>query len=112
MSVAPSARLERLAALRAQVHALESTGAGMGCLPFGVDAIDVRLAGGGLAPAALHEAAAASPHVADDAAATLFLAALAARWAGPTGTVLWALSRRDLFAPGLAQAGLTPERLI
>ena len=26
--------------------------------------------------------------------------------------MLWALTRRDLFAPGLAQAGLTPDRLI
>ena len=26
--------------------------------------------------------------------------------------MLWALARRDLFAPGLAQAGLTPERLL
>jgi protein ImuA len=26
--------------------------------------------------------------------------------------VLWAVARRDLFAPGLAQAGLTPDRLL
>ena len=26
--------------------------------------------------------------------------------------MLWALTRRDLFAPGLAQAGLTPDRLL
>ena len=65
--------------------------------------------------AALHEAAAASPAPGDDAAATLFLAALAARFArgaAAGGQVLWALARRDLFAPGLAQAGLTPERLL
>ncbi len=57
---------------------------------------------------------AASPAPGDDAAATLFLAAAAARFsrAGGTGQVLWALARRDLFAPGLAQAGLTPDRLI
>jgi protein ImuA len=45
----------------------------------------------------------------------LFLAALAARFSraqGEAGQVLWALARRDLFAPGLAQAGLTPDRLI
>ena len=26
--------------------------------------------------------------------------------------MLWAVSRRDLFAPGLAQAGLAPERVL
>ena len=83
-------------------------------LPFGLEAVDGRLAGGGLAPA-LHEAAAAAPAPGDDAAATLFLAALAARFSRDrpgSGQVLWALTRRDLFAPGLAQAGLTPDRLL
>ena len=82
-------------------------------LPFGIEEVDGRLAGGGLAPA-LHEAAAAAPAPGDDAAATLFLAAAAARFAiaRGEGQVLWALTRRDLFAPGLAQAGLTPDRLL
>ncbi|HYZ48350.1 MAG TPA: protein ImuA, partial [Sphingomonas sp.] len=48
----------------------------------------------------------------DDAAATLFLAGIAGRRAGARGTVLWAMARRDLFAPGLAQAGLPPDRLL
>ena len=108
----PSSRSERLAALRAEVRAIESAGAAAGaraCLPFGIDAIDARLAGGGLAGAALHEIAGAGPGLGDDAAATLFIAGIAARL---EGTLLWALSRRDLFAPGLAQAGLPPDRLI
>jgi protein ImuA len=111
MSAATPCRLERLAALRAEVRAIESAGAGTEreCLPFGVDAIDRRLAGGGLAVAALHEVAAARPGLGDDAAATLFVAAAAARL---PGTVLWALRRRDLFAPGLALAGLGPERVL
>src|SRR5215203_476043 len=94
------ARAERLAALRAEVRALESAGAGEGreFLPFGIDAIDSRLAGGGLAVAALHEAAGERPGPGDEAAATLFLASIAAR---RRGTILWALARRDLFAPGL-----------
>jgi protein ImuA len=103
---------DRLAALRVEVRAIESAGRGAGgahCLPFGVESIDRRLAGGGLAVGALHEAAAARPGLPDEAAATLFLAAIAARLAGP---VLWALTRRDLFAPGLAQAGLAPDRLL
>jgi protein ImuA len=107
----------RLEALKAEIRAIERAGAvrrgGGEALPFGIEAVDGRLAGGGLMPA-LHEAAAASPAPGDDAAATLFLAATAARFAiaQGEGQVLWALARRDLFAPGLAQAGLTPDRLI
>jgi protein ImuA len=113
MSVLPSPDV-RLAALREEVRAIERAGrcAGRSALPFGLEPVDSRLADGGLALGALHEAAAASPELGDEAAATLFLAAAAARLAGAEGTVLWALARRDLFAPGLAQAGLAPERLL
>src|SRR3954452_15462086 len=103
---------ERLAALRAEVRAIESGGraadGGEG-LAFGIESIDSRLAGGGLAAAALHEAAGDRPGLPDEAAATLFLASLAARRGG---VVLWALARRDLFAPALQQSGLAPERLL
>lgn len=78
-------------------------------LPFGIEAIDSRLADGGLRLDALHEVAAGTSDMADDCAATLFLAGLAARAWGP---VLWVVRRRDLFAPGLAQSGLDPKRLI
>jgi protein ImuA len=113
---ATSLRDARLAALREEVRMIESSGraAGRSVLPFGLDPVDRRLAGGGLAVGALHEAAPASAALGDDAAATLFLASLAARLSRQAegGTVLWALARRDLFAPGLALAGLTPERLL
>ena len=104
----------RIAALRAEIAALAESarGGARASLPFGLAAIDRRLAGGGLAVEALHEVAGAAPGQSDDAAATLFAAAIAARRAGGSGTILWALSRRDLFAPGLAQAGLAPERLL
>jgi len=109
----------RLAALREEVRAIERSGpaaaaAARSCLAFGIAEVDARLAGGGLA-SGLHEAAPATAAPSDEAAATLFLAAAAARFAmarGEGGQVLWALSRRDLFAPGLALAGLTPDRLI
>lgn len=106
-----SAQSERLASLRATVRALESPrGRGEGALlRFGIADVDGRLADGGLAVGALHEAAAARGGLPDEAAATLFLAALAARRQGP---VLWALARRDLFAPGLAGVGLGPERVL
>jgi protein ImuA len=106
------ARSERLSALRAEVRAIEcavTTRGGAGVLPFGVGTVDRRLAGGGLALGALHEAAGAGASLSDEAAATLFVAAIAARL---PGTVLWALGRRDLFAPGLAGAGLGPERVL
>jgi len=101
----------RLDALRAELRAIESgqRSEASAVLPFGMDEVDCALASGGLACGALHEVAGASAGLADDAAATLFAAGIAARLAGP---VLWALSRRDLFAPGLAQAGLGPDRLI
>ena len=78
-------------------------------LPFGVAALDGRLAGEGLRLDALHEVAAATPRHGDDASATLFMAGIAARAWGP---VLWAVRRHDLFAPGLYQAGLAPERVL
>ncbi|MES2754199.1 MAG: hypothetical protein V4659_06005 [Pseudomonadota bacterium] len=78
-------------------------------LPFGISALDQRLGGGGLRIDALHEVAAARAGWGDDAPATLFMAGVAARSSGP---ILWIVRGRDLFAPGLYQAGLTPERLI
>jgi protein ImuA len=110
MSPSP-ARSRRLDALKAEVRAIESAAAAgvRECLPFGLESIDARLAGGGLACAALHEAAPDRPGLSDDAAATLFLASIAAR---RPGTVLWALGRHDLFAPGLALAGLPPDRIL
>lgn len=113
MAVSPSLSLD---ALRAEIRAIERGGimaAARPALSFGMRDVDARLAAGGLLPA-LHEAAAASLAPGDDAAAILFLAALAARFsrAAGTGQVLWAVARRDLFAPGLAQAGLTPDRIL
>lgn len=76
-------------------------------LPFGIGALDSHLGGGGLRTGALHEAAALTQSLADDAAVTLFLAGIAAREAANGGgPVVWASCRSDLYAPGLAQAGL------
>lgn len=112
----PSQTEARLDALREQVRQIENArrSDGRGVLPFGIDAVDDRLAGGGLALAALHEAAPERPSLNDDGAALLFLAALAGRLSRVKGQrqALWALARRDLFAPGLAGAGLGPDRLI
>jgi protein ImuA len=96
--------------LRAEIERLEAGGrADKTVLPFGVPAIDARLPEGGLALAALHEVAGAGAGVVDAAAAALFAAGVAAR---TKGQVLWCVTRPDLFAPSLAQAGLPPERVI
>ena len=99
-----------LAQLREQLRAMETQGfRRRPVLPFGMAALDSRLANGGLRLDALHEIAAASSDMAEDCAATLFMAGIAARAWGP---VLWVVRRRDLFAPGLSQVGLDPKRLI
>lgn len=97
-------------ALRAQVARIENAGArSLAVLPFGVAALDRGLPGGGLALGALHEISGGGAAAADAAAATLFAAGIAARTGG---ALLWCVERSELFAPGLAQAGLAAARLI
>jgi protein ImuA len=82
-------------------------------LPFGIDSLDRRLSDKGLRAGALHEFSAFSCALVDDAAATLFIAGIAAREACATGApVLWASCRNDLYAPGVEQAGLHAAHVI
>jgi protein ImuA len=78
-------------------------------LPFCIPSIDAHLPGRGLALGCLHEFAGASPDFEHAAAPISFVAGVLTRLKGP---VLWCLTRRDLFAPGLASVGLNPERVI
>ena len=78
-------------------------------LPFGLPGIDAALPGGGLPLGALHEVAGYGADIQHGAASALFAAGILARMEGP---VLWVLERRDLFAPGLAGAGLHPDRVV
>lgn len=78
-------------------------------LPFGIQDVDARLPGGGLAMGALHEVAGGGNGALDGAAAALFSAGVAAR---TKGKVLWCITKADLFAPSFAQAGLQPDRVI
>lgn len=78
-------------------------------LPFGLETVDDRLPGGGLALGALHEVAGGGNGSVDGAAAALFAAGIAAR---TNGRILWCLTRPDLFAPAIAQAGLSADRVI
>jgi protein ImuA len=96
--------------LRARIQRLDgAAGRRRLLLPFGIQAIDQHLPGGGLAIGALHEVAGGGHGAIDGAAAALFAAGIAAR---TRGKVLWCLTRPDLFAPALAQAGLMPDRVI
>lgn len=106
------ARPDVLADLRARVAVLGTPASPAMVLPFGVAALDARLAGGGMAGGALHEIAPAAPTLAEDAAASLFLAGIAARFGTPNGIVLWALTRFDLYSPAIEQAGLAPDRVL
>lgn len=104
---------DALATLRAKVAAVTERAVDHGVLAFGVDALDERLAAGGLAVGGLHEVTGASSSLADDAAATLFIAGIVARFAvAASSPVLWATTRFDLYAPGLEQAGLAPAHVI
>jgi len=108
-----SVALESFAPTLAQLRTIATPATDYRVLPFGVDAIDGRLGAGGLRAGALHEASARSVAMVDDAATTLFLAGIAAREAAEAGgPVLWASCRSDLYAPGLAQAGLPSSSVI
>lgn len=108
---ADARRVHLLAELRAQVAAPATDGRGV--VPFGIDTLDRQLAGGGLDVGGLHEVTAASPTLGNDAAATLFTAGIGARCAeAPGATVVWIVTRFDLYAPGLEQAGLGPAQLL
>lgn len=106
-------RSDQIAVLRASVEGIGGPTVDHGVLAFGVDAIDDRLAQGGLAVGGLHEVAGATTVLGDDAAATLFVGGIAARFAAGAGApVLWATTRFDLYAPGLEQAGLSPANVL
>lgn len=80
----------------------------MPVIPFGIAAIDECLPSTGIRQGALHEFT-GSPQLADDAAATCFIAGVVARI---EGTVIWCLHWQDLFAPSLYLSGLHPDRVI
>ena len=106
----PIAAVHPFEHLRAEIARIEGAGrTRKDVLPFGVERIDARLPGGGLALGALHEVAGGGDGVVHGTASALFAAGVAAR---TRGKVLWCVTRTDLFAPALSQVGLAPDRLI
>jgi protein ImuA len=96
--------------LRSAIARIEDRGrAPRGILPFGISSLDKRLPSGGLSLGALHEIAGGGNGAVEGTASALFAAGIAAR---TRGQVLWCVTRADLFAPSLAQAGLASDRVI
>jgi protein ImuA len=102
-------RREVIDDLRRQIERLGGTYGSRKSLPFGVSVLDRHLPGRGLIVGALHEVVEHGPAAEFAGSATFFTAGIAARLKGP---VLWCLTRRDLFAPGLMKVGLHPDRII
>lgn len=105
-------RAGRLAAMRAKIAAIEAGGrADSESLPFGADAVDACLLGGGLPLGRWHEIGAEGME-AETAAAPAAFAALMAAPLARRGEAVWVMRRDDLWAPGLAGLGFPAERLI
>jgi protein ImuA len=105
----PPAAIAELRDRIARIERIHTRGTPAKFLSLGIPAIDQAVPGGGINLSALHEAASVGPDTEHAAAATLFVAGLLARLDGP---VLWVLRQADLFAPGLAGAGLQPDRVV
>lgn len=102
-------RCEVIDDLRRQIERLGGVYGSRKSQPFGVLALDRHLPSKGLTLGALHEVIEEGPASEFAGTATFFTAGIAARLKGP---VLWCLTRRDLFAPGLMQVGLHPDRVV
>jgi protein ImuA len=108
-SPAPSPAIAHLRERIARIERSHVRGSTERSIPLHIPAIDEALPTGGIRLGALHEAASAGPDTEHAAAATLFIAGILARLDGP---ILWVLRQADLFAPGLAAAGLDPTRIV
>jgi protein ImuA len=105
----PSPAIAHLRERIARIERLHTRGSAERSVPLEIAAIDQVLPTGGIRLGALHEAASAGPDTEHATAATLFIAGILARLDGP---ILWVLRQADLFAPGLAAAGLDPGRIV
>jgi protein ImuA len=104
--------MAQLEAIRARIAALEAgTRTPSPALPFGHEAIDACLPGGGLPLGRWHELTGEGMEL-ETAAATAGFAALMARPLAARGHVVWVMRRGDLYAPGLAFLGFPADRLI
>jgi protein ImuA len=103
-----SPKLARLEALRRQLMTEAVLGPANAVAALDVPAIDALLPWRGLLCGAVHEIEGATL----DGDATGFCSVLLARLAADGRSVLWVSPQDDLYGPGLARFGLTPDRLI
>ena len=109
--------MDTLCALRNSIARIEGQrpAGTLATVPIGIDSIDHAL-GGGLARARLHELFAAEPE--DSGSAAGFAAMLAGLAMPPTAPLLWLRQEEAetrggrLHAPGLAEIGIDPARLV
>lgn len=103
--------------LRERIRRIEGMGGadGTAIAPLGLPDLDDALPGGGLALGAVHEVTGLDARL-DGGAATAFAALALARMAASRGAgrgpVFWIGAFGDLYAPGLAAYGLSPDRLV
>lgn len=108
----PASPSVRLAAMRAQIAALEAgTRTPTSVLPFHDPRIDACLPGGGLAMGRWHEFVGAGLEI-ETATAPAAVAALLARPLASRGAALWVFRRVDLHPPGLSGLGFPAQALI
>ncbi len=108
-----SVRADRLNALRARLRALEPALRPERVLRFGDARVDGCFPAGGLPLGGWHELLGEGIETETAAATAAFAARLStAVLAQRSGQAVWALKRQDLYAPGLAELGLEPGRLV
>ncbi|MDX2232916.1 MAG: hypothetical protein NW200_00325 [Hyphomonadaceae bacterium] len=106
---APRPALVSLKGRLARLADFETTA--WGGIPLGDPRIDSFLPPVGLPRGCVHEVCGAGLEAEIPASAAGF-AAMLARKLTRQGATVWALSRPDIYAPGLQSLGLTPDRLI
>ncbi len=105
-----AARKQKLSKLRAEIYQLQGYGSkAHASIPIGVPEIDNRLTGKGLAVGTIHEVCGGSIGALHGAAAAHFCAMMAAK---TRGKIFWCMTRFDIYAPALAQAGLDLDRVV
>lgn len=105
-----AARQQKLSQLRAEIYRVQGFGSkAQVSIPIGLPEIDNRLAGRGLAVGTIHEVCGGSIGAMHGAAAAHFCAMMAAK---TRGKIFWCMTRFDVYAPALAQAGLDLDRVV
>jgi protein ImuA len=106
-----SLRAPELGALRAKLAAYEPAWRAGRTLRFGDGRVDGCFLAGGLPLGCWHEMVGDGTEAEAAVVTAGFAGRLAARFS-EAGQVVWVLRRDDLYAPALAELGLTPDRLI